>query len=466
MPQLPSESLYGSNPAVVETQLRYTPLIRQPWDRVIAALKPPPLALQLRETRRGHIWLRIGLYLLVGGLLLDVPYLRFAGLCLLGFVVALALWDAVSLVGLRYSRRFTSTVHASGYVDEPRAFVGEALEMKLQLSNRKPLPLSSVVVEDIIPAAAQLEEIQLAVSRATGRQELRLFWMPGALQTLTRSYHLRCVKRGFHTFGPAKLHTGDGAGFFSRTVTLVDPQQLTVYPRIYSATELGLPIKNPFGELLSKQRLVEDPLHTAGVREWQPGDGLRRVHWKATAVHQRVLSRLYEPSAETQLLIVLNVATLERYWEGRVPEMAERAISVAGSVAALALESRMPVGLLVNAYWPGSDQVLRLMPGRSTAQLGHILEMLAAVDLPNQPVETQLLREAPRLPWGATVVVVSAVVYPAMIEAMERLAQAGRQLVLFALGDDPITDAAPHIIVYHVPSLDAGLLLPTKVQPC
>ena len=173
-----------------------------------------------------------------------------------------------------------------------------------------------------------------------------------------------------------------------------------------------------------------------------------------------MLSRLYEPSEEPQVMLFLNVATLERYWEGVVPHLVERTISVAGSLAALCTEQRLPVGLVANAYWPGSDQAMRLLPGRSPNQLMRILEMLAAIDLPNRSIEAQLLREAPKLPWGATLVVVTAVAHEALLEAMLQLAHARRKLVLFTLAEAPPERLLPGIKVVHLPHLVEDIIVP------
>ncbi len=99
------------------------------------------------------------------------------------------------------------------------------------------------------------------------------------------------------------------------------------------------------------------------------GDSPRRIHWKATARHQELLSRVYEPSKEQQILLFLNVATLERHWFGTIPELQERTISVAASLASMVAEQRLPVGLIANGTLPGSDQPLRLLPGRNPEQL-------------------------------------------------------------------------------------------------
>ena len=172
-----------------------------------------------------------------------------------------------------------------------------------------------------------------------------------------------------------------------------------------------------------------------------------------------MLSRLYEPSQEPQVLIFLNVATLERHWLGHIPELMERAISVAGSLAALCAEMRLPVGLIANGFLPGSDQPMRLLPGRSPDQLVHILELLAAVTaFATQPIEELLLHESPRLPWGSTLLVVTAIAHDGLLATLLDLQRAGRKVVLFTLAEQPPVEYLPGIMVYHLPHLVDDLI--------
>ena len=164
-------------------------------------------------------------------------------------------------------------------------------------------------------------------------------------------------------------------------------------------------------------------------------------------------------------MLLLNVATLERHWLGHIPELMERAVSVAASLAALCAELRLPVGLSANGYLPGSDQPLRLLPGRSPDQLMHILELLAAVTaFAAEPIEGLLLREAPRLPWGATLVVVTAIAHEELLATLLELQRAGRKVVLFTLAEKPPAQYLSGITVYHLPHLVEDVIAPLRVS--
>jgi uncharacterized protein (DUF58 family) len=373
------------------------------------------------------------------------------------FVVPLlgALWNRFALYGVEYTRKLSET----------RAFLGETIELTLEVRNRKFLPVTWLHVLDQFPANLPVAGHEIRVNTVTNQGEFLSFWNPGVFGRLTRRFTVDCNRRGYFLYGPATLSTGDGFGMFSRKGTLPGQQRLIVYPKLYPAEALRLPAKNPFGARAADAHLVEDPLRYAGIRDWQPEDGLKRVHWKATARRQELLSRVYEPTEEPQVVIFLNVATLERHWLGHIPELMERAISVAGSLASVMSEDRVPVGLIANGVLPGSDQPLRLLPGRSPGQLVRILELLAAVTpFASAPIENLLLRESPRLPWGATLLVVTAIAHDDLLAALLDLRRAGRKIALFTLAEAPPERLLPGITVYHLPHLVADIIAPVQVQ--
>ncbi len=432
------------------------------WTRFTDELHGRRYVDRTKDTQFTDAWILLGILLTLAGVATGSRFLTAAAACL--FVIAAVgwAWNFLAFFGLSYTRRLSET----------RAFMGEAVELTLVVRNRKFLPVTWLQVIDIFPSSLPLENAQsgpetVRLNRATNLGEFTTFWSVGAFGRLTRRFTVHCVQRGYHRYGPAVLSTGDGFGMFSRKAKLREQQRLIVYPKLYTVAELGLPAKNPFGERAADARVVEDPLRTAGVREWQPTDGLKRVHWKATArrTSHELLSRVYEPSQEPQLLIFLNVATMQRHWLGQLPELLERAVSVAGSLAALCAEMRLPVGLIANGYLPGSDQPVRLLPGRSPDQLTRILELLAVLTgFAAQPIEELLLREAPRLPWGSTLLVVTAIAHEPLLATLLDLQRAGRKVVLFTLAERPPEEELPGITVYHLPHLVEDIIAPVAAQ--
>ena len=138
------------------------------------------------------------------------------------------------------------------------------------------------------------------------------------------------------------------------------------------------------------------------------------------------------------MVVFLNAAPFARHWMGFDPDLLERAVSVAASICNYGAQEGWGVGLYANGTVPNSDQPLRVSPGRAPDQLGNVLEALALVtEFATGAIDAMLLRESPHLPWAATIVLVTAVVTDEILVALARLQEAGRRVVLIALGDEP-----------------------------
>ena len=408
-----------------------------------------------KDTQFSDAWIVLAVLLIAAGTVFNNSYLTATAIFLFLTAGVAWVWARFSLHRLNYVRRLS----------EHRAFLGETVELTLDVVNHKILPLSWLTIRDVFPADLPVAGIDLEINRSTNLAEFSTFWMAGPYQRVSRRFDVTCTVRGFHQFGPAKVLTGDGFGFFNRGGSIAAEQDLIVYPRLYSVDDLRLPTRNPFGEVRVDGSLFEDPLRTAGIREWRWSDGLRRVHWKASARQQELVSRVYEPSEEHVIQLFLNVATLERHWHGYVPELQERAISVTGSLALLATEQRRPVGLVANGALPGSDQPISLLPGRSPHQLVRILELLAAITpFATRPVEQLLIDESARLPWGATLVLVTAIAHDELLASLSELSEAGRRVVLFTLAKKPPRKWSPGITTYHLPHLVDDVISPAEIS--
>jgi uncharacterized protein (DUF58 family) len=230
---------------------------------------------------------------------------------------------------------------------------------------------------------------------------------------------------------------------------------LIVYPQVLPLAALGFPPKEPFGEVKASSRIFEDPSRPIGVRDHQPQDSFRHVHWKATARRQELQAKVYEPTTSHNLVIFLNVATFARHWQGVSPALLERAIALAASVASHGFEQRFQVGLVANGSIPHSDQPIKVLPSRRPDQLARLLEALAAVtSFATSSIESLLLAESSRLPWGATLVVVTTVVTEEILSALVQLRDSGRRLVLVSLEEElelPLPRVSG-ILTYHLPA--------------
>ncbi|WP_447944038.1 DUF58 domain-containing protein [Microbacterium aurum] len=139
-------------------------------------------------------------------------------------------------------------------------------------------------------------------------------------------------RRGVLSVGPVSVRRGDPLGLFERTNDRRQAVDLYVHPRTTSLDGLSLGHLRDL-EGLPAQHLSRDDVSFHALREYQPGDDLRHVHWKSTARVGEVMVRLYEETRRSHFVVGLSTHPDEY----RDPEEFEVAISAAASVGLRAL---------------------------------------------------------------------------------------------------------------------------------
>lgn len=93
------------------------------------------------------------------------------------------------------------------------------------------------------------------------------------------AYTVTLTDRGLHEIGPATIVVEDLFGLASRSFTYHEPDSLIVYPRIYPVSAAGRGrIAHQTNVQLRRERHEFERL-----REYQPEDSLRDIHWKTSA---------------------------------------------------------------------------------------------------------------------------------------------------------------------------------------
>lgn len=387
-------------------------------------------------------WLAFFIFILILGVILNISVL--VGLSTVLFIVLgmANWWNAHSLDGITYKRHFYYT----------RAFPDEEVPTQIEVENRKILPLPWLRVQDPWPKAVgpQNDEI-LAPSHIPDRGYLMNIFSLRWYERSRRKYTMIFRKRGSYTIGPARIDSGDLFGFFENIREGREVNYLTVFPKLIPISEFELPAEDPFGDIGSRRRLFEDPSQTMGIREYHPEDGFRRVHWPATARYGELQVKVYQPTSSQVVVVCLNASTYARHWEGINPELLERLISTAATLVYQAVQKGFKVGLISNGCLAHSDQPFRIPPGRSHQQLAHLLEALAGVSsVVIAPFERFLLREIPRVPYGSSLIALTAITTPELAETLLQIRRHERKITLFSLGKE-IPPVIPGIQVVHQP---------------
>jgi uncharacterized protein (DUF58 family) len=225
--------------------------------------------------------------------------------------------------------------------------------------------------------------------------------------------------------------------------------RLVVYPRVVPVEHLLVPAERPVGEFKAGRKVIEDPLRMATVREYIPGDSVRYIHWKNTARLNQLQTKVFDPSASHVLDIFVDLQTVHNPY-GVIPEYLELIITAAASISIHALDRRQAVGVYVNGGPRGATHWTIVPPSRSLGQGTHILEALAPLfGFRLIPLHQLLRRSMPILPYGSTVMVITAQAIESLFVSLLTLQDAGHPVVLLTVGDErtaiPATFEAHHL---------------------
>jgi len=387
-----------------------------------------------------------GLALLLGtAVVMRSPLLLILFGFLLLTVVLAHIWGRYALSRVEYCRK----------LERSRCFVGEELELRVELTNRKVLPITYLAVDDTVPVELQIASTTLTYHRV-GKVLMRFLFGLSWYQKVVRHYRVTPTRRGFYLLGPAQMEGGDPFGYVRDTKKVDDVESLVVYPRVVPLDALGIPTRRPFGDLKSADRLFDDPMRFAGVREYQPGDPLNRIHWKASAAAGQLQTRLLDPSSNPGVAVFLNTWGWDMFWMGVEPDVLETACVVAASIGHWACEEGVPVGIYGNGLAQGWGMTLRLPPARGAQVLPQLLEGLARLQMPtNHSLAETLDMEAASLQYGTSVVVVTRRVTDEAADAICRVHRSGRPVTLVLIGEAEALPRLPGIRIYHLTGEEA-----------
>jgi uncharacterized protein (DUF58 family) len=370
-----------------------------------------------------------GSLLVVGGILLISAW---EGLVTL--VVPLGLVLAAALLAKTWARLSLVQVSCKRTVREKRLFPGDRTDVRLELANRKILPLPWVEIEDAIPVQLLEGNFPPSAQRPECASLLRSSSLLGYRRAKWK-FSLRAGKRGFYSLGPLRLTSGDLFGFYRRSLEIPQPEFIVVYPRIFPLGSFAPPSLFPLGDIRSEKRIFQDPLRPIGLREYQPFDSLRHIHWKASVRCQCLQVKIFEPTVTLQAVLFLGVDSYHAN-DGGQDEDFEWGVSLAAFIANHFVAQGIPTGLFSNGRLIDSGQPVQILPGGSREQTLMILVALAKLtSRVDEPLESFLSRERRALAQGSTLVFVLHRISSPLIWQLQELKEAGYKLAVLLSGD-------------------------------
>lgn len=130
--------------------------------------------------------------------------------------------------------------------------------------------------------------------------------MLAAGQSRQTTVEFTAVSRAVLPVGPLSIRKGDPFGLVRHEKKLADQINVFIHPKTVMLNTLnaGIPRDlegHPSGEI------VDDDLDFYGLREYEPGDDVRNVHWLSSAKTGALMIRQYEATRRTDTALTISV---------------------------------------------------------------------------------------------------------------------------------------------------------------
>ncbi len=193
-------------------------------------------------------------------------------------------------------------------------------------------------------------------------------------ETKKLKYEVNAPVRGEYSIGPVRLRTRDPFGFFFTYDEREIHQSLHVLPAVESMRKGRVQPRHP------KQRSGNIPSGAVGIgseffslREYQPGDMMRNINWKATARSLKPITNEFEGEMSGDVILVV-----DGFKGSKIGDQKDNTFSAtvraAASLASKILEDRNRVGLILLG-----DMLSWVYPGYGRKQFYDIINCLSGL---------------------------------------------------------------------------------------
>ena len=223
--------------------------------------------------------------------------------------------------------------------------------------------------------------------------------------TWNESFSVMTKRRGVINVGPARTVRMDGLGLLRRVRSWDDPILVHVHPPTvrfsFDATGMQMDVEG-----VASEKLTSSDVSFHALRDYEPGDDRRAVHWPSTARFGRLIVRQFEETHRSHHMVLLDTrvdAWDRRSFETAVSEMETSTRSEFAGIVRRCIMERGGISVLSIVVGAGVDDeeaarlaniapvdvivsVIRVVPGRARRRRkitrGVIIDCPSLEDLP------------------------------------------------------------------------------------
>ena len=314
----------------------------------------------------------------------------------------------------------SATLTVDGRLSGETVYRGDDVVLSLRVHHRGLFPVAPLLLELSDPSGNR-------------ERDIRLKNMPNKVQSMRLPIHAAHV--GVFSVGLHSCTVEDLLGLVRKKVPFQKTSfELLVLPRTFDIEPLKLAPGDPGSELMA--RATEDLSAPSDVRNDQPGDAMKKIHWKLSLRKRELMVRKFDEPILQDVLILMDCSRPPSWGHPQAEaDLRDTLLETAASVltAQLSTDHQFRLPLL------GSHPVDVV----KTMGLPIAMDYLSRVDFSETDrFERVLAIESSRLRKVGCVVIISARLNIPMVDIMIRIHRAGPNirlyLVTFAPDDENV----------------------------
>lgn len=244
--------------------------------------------------------------------------------------------------------------------------------------------------------------------------------------------------RGGFVLGPTTVSSGDPFGIFRVSQKYPAQSSLVVLPMLFPIAEFATPPGLLPGGRAIRRKSIDITPHAAGVREYVPGDPMKRIHWPTSIRRDQLMVKEFEQDPQSEVWLFLDTHRgvhfskqsddstppvddlfLLRRRQVKLPASSlEYAVSITASLAAYFLAQRRAVGLVTASH----NNYTVISAERSERQEAKILEQLAFLQAESSYTLPSLVTaQLGQLPQGSSAILVTPMIWTELLMAVDSL---------------------------------------------
>jgi uncharacterized protein (DUF58 family) len=264
-------------------------------------------------------------------------------------------------------------------------------DTQIVVENRGIFPLFNLLIEDYVPYAAPPERLRKVLLQYLGPRS-----------SVTFDYRIWCSRRGRYEIGPFFVYFYDpwGLFFFQKIYPIFSEKY--VYPKTFPIQKFPPLAKGTapwFG--IQSNRVSGDEHDFYGIREYKPGDPIKKIHWMSTARQNKLIVKQFQQRLYYRVTILFNLEKNKNYGVGK-ESVVEYMVKIAASIAKHFLEKDVSVEFVGRA-----GEVVNMPFNKGPEHLEAIFRFLAEAQAESTVGLTDVFEEfSSRVPSDSSLVVI------------------------------------------------------------